>query len=342
MAEGSDRKIYNDQRLTLADGRKLAYAHAGNIASSDIVISFHGMLSIGEITASPQGPSVFTVNGAHMLAPTLPGWGETSPPAKSQSYHECLYHDVSSLIDYLHPGWRVANPPLRLFLIGVVWGSVAAQVLYGASCEQFPLGRHIAGLLLISPISPPHVHKEFDKCLSWDNYFSFSSYAHIFPLKYHHRLIGSFVHRTVATPDRALQQVRDAQANNMSSVQREAIQQRSKLQGTSVDELQERVATKMYRSVHTTMEGFNMMPRVIRSDWGGYDPRTADRNRRIPVLIVVVDNDKEHRLMGDWLVKNMENATRRYVDTTTSAFPMEDILQQFWRMSTSVAEKGAM
>ena len=276
--------------------------------------------------------SVLNENGVHRIAPTLPGWGETSPPIQSQSFHECLFHDVTAIVDHFHPGWRLpGSPKLRLYLVGLAYGSVAAQILYGASYEQFPLGRHIAGLLLVSPTSPPHIHDDFSRCLTWDDYFTLGPISHIFPFNFHHRLTGYFIRERVKTPNHAAQLVQESQRNRLSDEQRNAVKQYWQSHGATLEEAQQRVGDMMSRSVQTSIEGYNMMPKVINSDWGGYDPRIADRDRNIPVLVVVTDTDKEHRLMGEWLVKTLEKATGRFVDTK-SAFPYEDILRQFWDM----------
>ncbi len=62
----------NEHLLSLPNGGTLAYAQAGNPASSDVVIFFHGVFGVGSIKRIPP---VLKEKDILLLHPTLPGWG---------------------------------------------------------------------------------------------------------------------------------------------------------------------------------------------------------------------------------------------------------------------------
>lgn len=78
---------------------ELAYEHAGNHTSSTVVIFFSGTLTVGDASRSKP---VLISKGVHFIAPTLPGYGNTSPPAQTTTYAATIARDISALLDHLH------------------------------------------------------------------------------------------------------------------------------------------------------------------------------------------------------------------------------------------------
>ena len=133
-----------EQLLALPGGRTLAYEHAGNLTSSTVVIFF---LTVGDAS---RPNSVLISKGVHFISPTLPGYGNTSPPSHNTTYAATIAHDTTTLLDHLHA--RASD--LSLYIGGGSFGTVAAQMLYGAPFNTFLAGRYVKGLLLISPFPP--------------------------------------------------------------------------------------------------------------------------------------------------------------------------------------------
>ncbi|KAJ7512789.1 hypothetical protein B0H11DRAFT_2213352 [Mycena galericulata] len=130
----------------------LSYEDTGDASSSIVVIFFHGVFSVGSapIVLSP----VLVEKKVHYVAPTLTGWGFSSPRLTPRSYAKVLKSDMTELINHLHPN----TPDLRIY----VGGTVAAQMLYGASLETFPR-QHIRTAMLVISLKL----KTVDKAEAW-------------------------------------------------------------------------------------------------------------------------------------------------------------------------------
>jgi hypothetical protein len=87
-----------EKLLALPGGRTLAYAEAGNVASTTLVIFFHGAFSVGN---AKRPSAVLLEKGVHFVAPTLPGWGNSSPTRHGEAYATSLATDITTLIDHL-------------------------------------------------------------------------------------------------------------------------------------------------------------------------------------------------------------------------------------------------
>lgn len=122
MSHTSNR---SQKHLALNGGRSIAYAEAGDLNSNTLVIFFHGVFAIGN--ASRLSP-VLVEKAVHFLAPTLPGWGESSSVPPSSTFASCLTEDMNALITHLHPD----TSQLKIYICGGSYGTVAAQILYGA------------------------------------------------------------------------------------------------------------------------------------------------------------------------------------------------------------------
>ncbi|KAH8106091.1 Alpha/Beta hydrolase protein [Cristinia sonorae] len=319
-----------EQYLNLPDGRTLAYAHGGNFTSSEVIIFFHGVFGVGGVSRLPPA---FAERDVHYIAPTLPGWGKTSPTPSSRSFHETLYKDTAALISHLYP----QTNQLRLYISGGSFGTVAAQILYGASYEAFPLGRQISGLLLIAPISPPHVHEGFTRCLSWMNYFALGPPAKILPFNLTQRMGIAMFRKKLDTPEHAAGFIREYAFKNLTPEEREGCEAWKTLRGFEEGQAEKEIGMSTFRSVEVTWEGFLAVPSVIHSDWGGYDPRIEDESRKAPVLVVMNREDKDHKLMGEWLVSSIKGATALYKPGghMASLFYLDDIWAQFLRPASA-------
>ncbi|GJE84489.1 AB hydrolase-1 domain-containing protein [Phanerochaete sordida] len=315
----------NEQLLLLPDGRTVAYATSGNASSTDVVIFFHGVFGVG-IAPATLAPAL-RERGVHYVAPTLPGWGNTSSTPSGTPFHEQLYRDTTAIIEHLHPN----ADDLQLYLSGGSFGTVAAQILYGAPYEKFPLGRHIRGMLLLAPFSPFKVHKEYASCLNWNSWFGVGPPARFFPGGFIMRLAASGMKSKMDTPEHAEEFIRDFIFKNMTGPERELYVKWKTEKGIKDGEEVKHLADGVYRSVQRSWDGFTALPRVFQSDWGGYSPAELDDEHSKPVLLFLTKEDKETKKMGEWLAGKLKNVRVRYGEGghIGSMFVMDDIFADF-------------
>ena len=172
----------DERLLSLPDGRILAYGHAGTSTSSTIVILFSGTLSVG--SASRPNP-VLLSKSIHFIAPlaTLPGYGNLPTCGYYTPYAATIAHDISALIDHLHP----IVSDLTRYIGGGSFGTIPAQMLYGAPFENFPAGKYLKGLLLISAFPPFQNDEEkgfvYTKYITWSNYFGIGPPSRYIPFR---------------------------------------------------------------------------------------------------------------------------------------------------------------
>jgi pimeloyl-ACP methyl ester carboxylesterase len=316
----------HEKFLALPKGRTLAYAEAGNLTSSTIFIFFHGVASVGDA----RRPSPVLVDkGIHLVAPTLPGCGNSSSPANETPYAACLIADTSALIDHLRPN----TADLKLYICGFSFGTVAAQMLYGASYETFPHGRNIAGLLLLAPFSPFHSDKNYAKCMSWPNYISFGPPARIFPRKAIPRFTKMFLASKLSTIERAEMLMRDRLFDKMDEFELEAFAQWRESMRVAEGQFERETAENALRSVAKTWDGYLNVPDVLHSDWGGFTPDGLDEEHsRRPILIVSSKEDHETpEAWATYLVDNYRNARLKLVKGghLTVLFHLDEILKEF-------------
>ncbi len=132
--------------LDLPDGRILAYSDIGEPSSSCLVIFFHGVFNVGSATRLGK-----VLSDRHVRCPDAFWLGEILPLRdKSVLYDVALAADITALIEHLHPG----DPALKIYLTGGSYGTVPAQILYGAPFDIFPFGDRVMGCMVLGLISP--------------------------------------------------------------------------------------------------------------------------------------------------------------------------------------------
>ena len=160
MAHTSREAAREEHILPLPDNRQLAYADNGNRNSRIIYLFFSGYMSVGTANNIPTPLHKLEV---HFIAPTLPGNAESSTIV-GVPYNIGLCQDITTLLRHLHPSGID-----KLYLGGGSYGSVPAQMLYGAPYDLFPLGPKIAGLLILAGFSPFKQHTAYRKSMTWQN-----------------------------------------------------------------------------------------------------------------------------------------------------------------------------
>lgn len=316
-AKGEEEHI-----LQLLNKRRIAYAHIGPEDSRTVIIFFHGLFGVG---TAPSIPEPFLEDGgAHWIAPTLPGMGNSSSRDLSVPYHVTLARAMSELLSHFYP----TDAYDKLYLSGGSYGTVQAQMLYGAPYELFPPGRKIAGCLLLSGFTPLNYHVGYEKSLSWQNWFSIGPHTKILPfhmLQWLFRLMVGFNLRTV---DGAKKFLHQTLFQRMDDNERLRLKQWLLDNELSEDEFVEKMARGAVENCHN-WDGFMEVSDVIHSDWG-FEPKTLDyQHASKPILIVGSEADQIGGSTNDWLVDNYKSSSFRLLPGghISSLFYMDEL----WR-----------
>ncbi|KIK96951.1 hypothetical protein PAXRUDRAFT_137309 [Paxillus rubicundulus Ve08.2h10] len=281
-----------EKKLALPGGRTLAYATSGNQSSTTVILYIHGAFTIGE--TSRVSRAVLSKD-VHYVCPTLLGWGNTSLPLPSTSYVECLTSDMTALLDHLYPDER----HIRLYVAGASFGTVAAQILYGAPYDKFPYGRSIAGVLLMGAFSPFRYHKDYAKHMDWNNYFQIGPTARWFPFQGFFVNLATFMMaKKVSTVENAEQFMRESFFDKMDETEKQEYAEWRKKEGIPEGETERRMASNIVRSVATTWEGFKSLASVLHSDWG-FRPDALDEEHSRPLVTLVTTVGDRH-IPGAW------------------------------------------
>ena len=323
MTDVSPKELF----LALPGGRTLAYEASGITSSSEVVIFFHGTFSVG-LAPDTLSPAL-EAKKIHFIAPTLPGWGNTSAVPAGVQFHDQLYEDTTALIEHLHPN----DESLKLYIAGGSFGTIPAQIIYGAPYDKFPLGRRIQGMLLLAPFSPFRVHKEYTKCLSWGNYFLVGPPCCIVPFKLVPRVVTFLVRRMglADTPEHANEFMRKFVFTDMSPEEKRLCEEWKAKKGIKDGEEVKSMANGVYRSVQKSWVGFMSGPEILHSSWGGYSPADLDEEHSKPVLLFLTKHDRQATQMGEWLAGKLKNARIRYGEGghVGALFVMDDIWEDF-------------
>jgi len=299
-----------ERYLDLPGGRTLAYAETGNISSKTVVLYLHGAFTIGD--ASKPSP-VLLSKDIHFISPTLPGWGNTSPPPPSTSYNDCLTSDMSALLTHHYPDSNIHD--IKLYIAGGSFGTVPAQILYGAPYDKFPFGHCVSGVLLMDPISPFRYHKDYAKCMTWSNYFMTGPVAYYMPFNLMVRLMKFVLARKVATVEGAEAFLRETLFDRMDQAERETFARWWEARGRALGETERMMAENIMKSVSKSWVGLMLMSHVLHSDWG-FRPDELDEEHSRPHVLLMAGKDDHLAPVAyaQYLAANYKNAEIKYVD----------------------------
>jgi pimeloyl-ACP methyl ester carboxylesterase len=317
-----------EKLLALPGGRTLAYAETGNASSSTVVLYLHGAFTVG--TARRLPPAILE-RGAHYIAPTLPGWGNSSAVPRGVAYATNLASDITALINHLHP--NISD--LKLYIAGGSFGTVPAQMLYGASYEVFPLGRKISALLLLGACTPFHCDKNYTKSMTWSNYLMTGPPGRLVPGLLP-RLVKLYFANKFSTPDGAELFIRDTVFAKMDESEQNAFAQWRVRNGKDEGQLEREMGQDVARSVAKTWEGFLCMADVLHSGWGGFTPGGLDdEHSRPPILIISAKgDDMTPEAWSTYLVENYKNGRVKSIEGghIAAIFQMDAIWAEFMNL----------
>ena len=279
---------HDEKTLALPGGRTLAYATSGSASSTTVLLYLHGAFTVGETSRVSR---TLASKNVHHVCPTLPGWGNTSPPSRSTSYVDTLTGDMTVLLDHLYPE---RGRDIKLYVSGGSFGTVPAQILYGVPYDKFPYGRCIIGVLLLGSLTPFRYHTDYAKHMSWKNYLLAGPITQWFPFN---RLFVDLVKfamaKKMSTVDNAETLLRQSIFDKMDEEEKDEFTRWRTKEGIAEGETERRFAANAVRSVARSWEGFKLMPLVLHSDWGFRPDALDDEHSRPFVILVTSHGDKE-------------------------------------------------
>lgn len=295
------------QKLTLSDGRILAYDENGNTSSNVLLIFFHGVFGVG---SAPRLQKSLVDYNVHYIVPTLPGWGESSPTPKGTTFVANLLSSMTQLINHVKPNH---GDDLRIYVAGGSYGTAPAQILYGASTEVFPLGRYIRGCLLLAPFSPFKYHKDYAKSMTMPNYLSVGPPSQWFPFL--PRIIGSGIKSKLSTQEKMEEFLNEFMFAHASKEEQAKFDAWCKSECMDREQFIKEMACNGIASMANGMLGFNEVAPTLHSDWG-FDPSALDKERYKdrPLHIVASTNDDLGPDMANWLEKTYPNTKLEFVE----------------------------
>ena len=313
--------------LQLSNGRQLAYAHNGPPASRTVVLFFSGLLSVGKAVDVPDPCREL---GIHWIAPTPMGMGNSSPRNPGEAYHVALTRDMIQLLSHLYPddGYD------RLYVAGGSYGSVPAQMLYGAPYELFPAGRKIVGGLFVAGFSPFRYHAGYASTLSWHTWFSVGPPTRVIPFQLIQRLFSSILAPKVKSLEGAKTLLNEILFSKMDAEEKAVFKTWAESKGRTEDGVIANMAEGAVRSTNQ-WEGFIEVSDVVHSDWG-FDPARLDEEHASkPVLVVGSEKDDMGGATNAWMAANYSGAKLRVVPGghISALFYMDGIWSEMIEMS---------
>ncbi|KAK0205048.1 Alpha/Beta hydrolase protein [Desarmillaria ectypa] len=295
-----------EKHLTLSDGRRLTYADNGDTTSSLVIVMYHGVFGVGRATRISLALREL---GVHFVAPTLPGWGTSDSRPKDLPYPACLISDFTALINHLHPN----DENLRIYISGGSFGSVPAQILYGASFDTFPLGRKIVGCLLLAPFSPFKWDKGYTKGMTWQNYISVGPPSQLLPFRIVPRILAAAMSAQMGTVEKTEVLIRKVLFDKADETERAAFAKWREQNGIAEGQLEREFAENANCSIATSREGFLEASDDLHCDWGFRPNQLDEEHSKRPLLIIASTSDELGPEMAKWLVGNYANSKLEWV-----------------------------
>lgn len=317
--------------LPLPNNRQLAYAHNGPPTSRTVILFFTGLMSVG---TAPNVPESCRQLDAHWISPTLPGMGNSSTRDQSVSYHVSLARDMTALLSHMYPTGAFG----RLYLAGGSYGTVQAQMLFGAPYELFPYGRKVVGCVLLAGFSPFKYHTQYAKSLNWQNWFSVGPPTQLLPFRPLQRLFKSVVGSKLNNLEGAETFLRQTLIDEMGEEEKASMSQWLKDHDMTEEQFISKMAAGTIKCCQN-WDGFMEVSDVIHSDWG-FDPRTLDdEHASKPMLIVGSKDDHVGGSTNSWMVENYKSAKAKVIPGghISSLFCMNEIWQEMISSKYSVA-----
>lgn len=287
--------------LPLDHNRQLAYAHNGPPTSRTVILFFSGLMSIGD---ARNPPAPVQELGAHWITPTLAGMGRSSTRAAGDTYHGALARDMTALLLHLYP----TSDFDVLYVAGGSYGTLPAQMLYGASYEDFPAGRKLVGCMLLAGFAPFFYHRSYAKTLTWQNWFSVGPPSQLIPFRLLQRLMSTIIASKLKTLEGTKGLLNQMLFSKMDAEEKRMFAAYLERKGSSEEEYLTQMAKNAITSC-LNWDGFHEVSDVLHSDWG-FDPAKLDDEHAVkPVMVVGAVDDHLGGSTNDWMAANYKSAT---------------------------------
>lgn len=315
-------KVEEEHILPLPGNRQIAYAHNGPPTARTVVLFFSGLMSVG---TAPRVPEPCRELGAHWIALTLPGMGRSSTRDRSVPYHVSLARDMTALLAHLYPDGAFDS----LYVGGGSYGTVQAQMLYGAPYEIFPAGKKIVGCVLLAGFSPFKYHVGYAQTLTWQNWFSVGPPSQIVPFHLLQRLFKLIIGSKLGTVEGARSFLGQTILDKMDREERAMLAIWLGRNDLTEEQFLDNMARGVIRCCQN-WDGFMEVSDVVHSDWG-FEPRQLDdEHASKPMLVVSSMDDHLGGSTNQWIVENYWSASRKVVPGghISSLFYMDEIWQE--------------
>ncbi len=306
--------------LPLSHNRQVAYACNGPRAAKTVILFFSGIMSIGLAHIVPKPCQ--RIN-AQWIAPTLAGMGLSSTRDLTVPYHVNLARDMTALLDHLYPTGDYAT----LYIAGGSYGTVMAQMLYGAPYDLFPAGRKIVGGMVLAGFSPYKYDKDYTKALSWSTWLSVGPPSQL-PFRPLQHAFRAAIGTKIGTVDGAEKFLRFTLFDVMDAEEEEKFKKHLTGQGETKEKFITRLAQSTVECCKN-WDGFMEVSDVIHSDWG-FEPSELGAEHCKPFLVVRSAEDTIGSMNSAWLAASYNNATSKTIPGghMSSMYYMDDIWEE--------------
>jgi pimeloyl-ACP methyl ester carboxylesterase len=215
---------------------------------------------------------------------------------------------------------------------GGSYGTVPAQMLYGAPFDIFPPGRYLAGCLILAPFSPLRYHKGYTKSMTMANYISVGPPSQIIPFRLLQRLVVMGIGGRLNTEEKAEKFIRETLFDKMGEEELAAFNKWKETQNRAEGQVEKGMAKNVVKSVSKTWEGFMEVADVAHSDWGFCPDALDEDHTKRPIFIVASAGDTlAPDDMAKWLAAAYKNATLKSITGghLASLFHLEEIWAEF-------------
>lgn len=179
--------------------------------------------------------------------------------------------------------------------------------------EVFPVGRQIAGLLLMATFSPFRLDPDYGKSLTWFNYLGVGPPAYNIPFNLVPRLGKLMLSSKLSTIEGAEKFLRSTLFEKMDNDEQKMLAEWCARYEITKDEMIREWSENVVKSVERTWDGFLDSCRTLHGDWGFSLP-LDDEHSRCHVLVVASTQDELGQGMADFLVENYKNARLKVIE----------------------------
>lgn len=326
VSDSSPQSV-SQEYLDLPDGRTLAYSHSGPADSDLVVLWCHGLFSVGDASKPSKA---LRERAVRYIAPTLPGWGDTSPLPAGATFPHTVVSDTRALFHHLYPSYDSTTSKLRIYVAGGSFGTCPAQILFGAPYDKFPHGRQIAALLLVAPLSPFHEDRGYNRSLSWRDWVGVGPPTRVIPHNLVPRTLKLALQGKVRDAESAERLLRGLYFDGMSEDERGRFAAWRERNGEGEGEFERRMARGMVKSVSASWEGFIGTADALHADWGFRIDELDEDHARKKVVVAVGKGDTSMFKMSKYLVDHYRNTKLVEFEGghLAAAWSMDDIWEE--------------